>query len=173
MFFMINISDHITFMEATFSATALRYGIRNTPSLQQVTIMRHLGINLFEPLRAALGGRPINITSFYRSPTLNRRIGGASKSDHMILEDTCAIDLDNDIYPPYAAANNASIFWHIYDNLPYNKLIWEFGDKKNPAWVHISFSLDDRKNLEKKTLHAKRKNGRTTYELFNPTDFYR
>lgn len=169
----MQLSEFISIKEATFSKTAVLFGIDNNPSEHQFTIMRHLAINLFDPLRAGLGNRPINISSFYRSPELNEKIGGAKNSDHMILGDTCAIDLDNDIYPRNYAASNAEIFWYVYKNLPYNKLIWEFGDNRNPSWVHISFSLNDRKNQEKKALHAYRFNGRTKYELFNPTDFFR
>lgn len=36
-----------------------------------------------EPLRAALGGRPVTITSGERSPDYNRRVGGAPSSRHL------------------------------------------------------------------------------------------
>lgn len=43
---------------------------------------RNHAFNL-EKLRHALGDRPIQIISWYRTPAYNRRIGGASQSMHM------------------------------------------------------------------------------------------
>jgi uncharacterized protein YcbK (DUF882 family) len=45
--------------------------------------VRLLAENL-EVLRAALGGAPIRITSGYRTPDYNRRVGGVKKSQHLI-----------------------------------------------------------------------------------------
>ena len=32
---------------------------------------------------------------------------------------------------------NAEVFYYIKDNLPFDQLIWEFGDEDNPSWVHV------------------------------------
>lgn len=168
---MNNISEHITYNEAVRSATAIRFGIDNTPNERQLTVMRHLALNLFEPVRNHFD-KPIRVSSFYRSKKLNRKIGGALNSDHIILEDVAAIDLDNDALT-WTGVSNADIFWYIFDNLNYYKLIWEFGDKKNPAWVHISFSLDDNKNKRKHTYYAHKPRGRTVYSNFDPSKFIR
>lgn len=169
---MKKLSEHISYLEATRSATALRLGIDNTPDDRQITVMRHLAINVFEPLRNHFK-TPIRVSSFYRSPILNRKIGGASKSDHMVQGDVAAIDLDNDPFENWTGVSNADIFWYIYDNLDYYKLIWEFGDNEKPSWVHISFSLDDQKNKRKHTYHAHKPKGRTVYSLFDESKFKR
>ena len=88
---MENISEHISYKEATFSETATRQDIDNTPSEDQLCIMRTLAENVFEPLRAYVDG-PIKINSFFRSMALNVAIGGAKSSQHMRGE---AIDIDD------------------------------------------------------------------------------
>jgi hypothetical protein len=58
--------------------------------------------------------------------------------------------------------SNSQIFHWIKDNLKYDQLIWEFGDKKNPDWVHVSYTKENRQQ----TLRAIKVNGRTRYEKF-------
>lgn len=169
---MNRISDHISYKEATRSNTAERLGIKNKPDERQLVVMKHLAINLFEPVRTHFD-KPIYIFSFFRSEELNKRIGGARFSDHMVLSDTAAIDIDNDRFVGWTGLSNADIFWYIFDNLDYYKLIWEFGDRENPAWVHISFSLDDRKNKRRHTYYAHKPKGKTTYSKFDEKRFKR
>ena len=79
---MQNISEHISYKEATKSWTAQRHGIDNTPSPVQLLNMRFLATTVFEPLRAGLGGLAIGIASFFRSVVLNKLIGGSATSQH-------------------------------------------------------------------------------------------
>lgn len=84
--------------EAIHSQTAKRLGIENKPNPEQIAAMLTIAEMIFEPLRVFVGG-PIKITSFFRSPALNKAIGGATKngkptSQHCKGE---AIDLD-DVY---------------------------------------------------------------------------
>ena len=88
---MQRISQHISYKEATFSQTATRKDIDNTPSEEILERMRIVAENIFEPLRAHVGG-PIKINSFYRSIMLNTAIGGSKSSQHTRGE---AIDLDD------------------------------------------------------------------------------
>ena len=62
---MSNISEHISLDEATFSPTALRLGIENTPNETELTAMRLVAEMCFEPLRKWYG-HPIKINSFFR-----------------------------------------------------------------------------------------------------------
>jgi hypothetical protein len=32
-------------------------------------------------------------------------------------------------------------------NLPYDQLIWEFGTTQEPAWVHVSYAVNPRKQI--------------------------
>lgn len=151
----MKITEHITYHEACHSFTAKRLGIPNTPSEYQMWNMVVLATEVFEPLRKWVGG-PIKINSFFRSPDLNRAIGGSTKSQHC---EGRAIDLDD----VYGHKTNAEMFEYISKNLDYDQLIWEFGDDNNPDWVHVSYV--DHDTNRKRNLRAVKKEGKTIYEL--------
>jgi zinc D-Ala-D-Ala carboxypeptidase len=150
------ISDHVSLKEATRSNTAERLGINNFPDSDTLLTMKITAENIFEPLRKKIG-EPIYITSFYRSPELNKTIGGSSKSQHCLGE---AIDIDD----VYSNASNADFFNYIKDYLEFDQLIWEFGDDYNPAWVHVSYSLGENRM---RILRAIKENNKTKYILWN------
>ena len=125
------ISKHVSYKEGTYSITATRLGVDNTPNDEQLTNMELVGEKVFEPLREWVGG-PIKINSFFRGSELNRAIGGARKSQHMKGQ---AMDIDDN----YGNATNAEMYHWIKENLDFDQLIWEFGDDNNPNWVHVSY----------------------------------
>lgn len=132
-----NISDYITYYEATKSMQAIKHGIPNHPNNEQIKNMIDLANNIFEPLRKALEGYPIFIASFFRSYDLNEKIGGADGSQHMANKGA-AFDLDND---GKDKPNNLEIFEYIRDHLEFDQLINEFPDENGkPSWVHCSYN---------------------------------
>jgi len=147
------ISKHISYKEATHSATALRRDLDNTPNDEQLKCMEEVAENLFEPLREWVGG-PIKVNSFFRGEPVNTAIGGSKRSQHMKGQ---AIDIDD----TFGHKTNAEMYHYIKDNLDFDQMIWEFGDDKNPNWVHISW-VSHRPNRKKLTI-AKKVNGRTKY----------
>ena len=152
----IKISKHISIKEATRSNTAERLGIDNFPNSPTLVNMQALAENVFEPLRKHFG-HPIYITSFYRSPELNRAIGGSSKSQHCSGQ---AIDIDDVI----GSSTNADFFNYIKNNLEFDQLIWEFGNDDNPNWVHVSYNADNNRG---NILKAFKENGKTKYSIWN------
>lgn len=67
--------------EMTKSATAKRLGIDNTPSDK---IKKNLTLfieKILDPIREDWGG-PISVSSGYRCPELNAKVGGAKNSGH-------------------------------------------------------------------------------------------
>ena len=149
------ISKHISGREAIESYTAERRGIENIPSEYQLTNMIAIAENVFEPLRKWVGG-PIKINSFFRSPELNKAIGGSSKSQHC---EGRAIDIDD----VYGHKSNAEMFNYIKNNLDFDQLIWEFGTDDNPDWVHVSYvSIDGNR---RRCLKAEKVNNKTTYKI--------
>ena len=150
---MVRISKHITYKEATRSATALRLGIENTPNQYELQNMEMVAKHVFEPLREAVNA-PIKINSFFRCEELNKAIGGSSKSQHCQGR---AIDIDD----VYGSVSNAFMYYYIKDNLDFDQLIWEFGTDHNPDWVHVSYV--DADSNRKRCLKAIRENGKTKY----------
>ena len=149
------ISEHISYKEGIHSNTATRRGINNTPDDEQLTNMELVAEEVFEPLREWVGG-PIKINSFFRCPKLNKAIGGSSKSQHCYGQ---AIDIDD----TFRKASNADMYNYIKDNLEFDQLIWEFGDNKNPDWIHVSYvSPEENRN---RCLKAYRDKGKTKYKV--------
>jgi len=144
-----NISKNISYLEATKSQTAVRNGISNEPTPEHFANMQLLAEKIFEPLRIWYK-KPILLSSFYRSPKLNVAIGGAANSQHSTGQ---AMDLDTE-------KDNARLFNYILSSLDFDQLIWEFGDAKNPDWVHVSFNA---KGNRKEVLKASKVNGKTVY----------
>ena len=117
-----------------------------------------LAENVFEPVRVHFDC-PIHISSGYRSAELNRCVGGSSTSQHCTGE---AIDIDMD--GSTSGVTNKMVFNYIKDNLVFDQLIYEFGDSKNPDWVHVSYESTGKQR--KQVLKAVRVNGKTTYQNY-------
>ena len=149
------ISKHISDKESVYSRTAQRLDIDNTPTKEHKANMIKLAEEVFEPLRAYVGG-PIKINSFYRSPKLNKAIGGSAKSQHCNGQ---AIDIDD----TFGRMTNAEMYEFIKENLDFDQMIWEFGNNKNPNWVHISY-VSSQKNRNR-CLQAYKENGKTNYKI--------
>ena len=132
---MERISKHISYKEAIKSNTALRLNIDNTPDEWATENLKKVAEHIFQPMREHFG-RPIFVSSGYRSPELNVAIGGSKRSQHV---EGRALDLDGDVF---GHVSNSSIFNYIRENLQFDQLIWEFGDEDNPDWVHVSFVYD-------------------------------
>jgi hypothetical protein len=86
-------------------------------------------------------GEPIKIGSGFRSPALNKAVGGVGNSHHMNGQaaDLC---IDGDI------EKGKRWFNYIRLHLPFDQLIWEH-NSKGSYWVHVSFRSDgkNRRNV--------------------------
>ena len=130
------ISKHISYKEGVYSVTAIRKGIDNEPNEEQLSNMKLVAEKIFEPVRTHFKV-PIKVNSFFRSPDLNRAIGGSTKSQHCKGQ---AIDIDD----TYGKIKNSDIYWWIKENLDFDQMIWEFGNNDNPDWVHVSYVSPDK-----------------------------
>lgn len=145
----MNLSPHFTLEEMTSSQAAVRKNIDNNPSQQDVENLILLCNEVLEPIRSYVGG-PIRISSGYRSPELNKLIGGSKTSSHCFGEAADVI----------VSGRNSEIYNFIKDNLIFDQLIWEFGDSHEPSWVHVSYKKQGNRNQK---LLAFKKNGKTVY----------
>jgi hypothetical protein len=129
---MKNISKNVSYLEATRSSTAERLKMKNEPNDKELAAMKFISENIFEKVRSHFN-KPIKVTSFFRSPAINKKIPGASiTSQHVKGE---AMDIDADVL---GGLSNSDVFNYIKDNLNFDQMIWEHGSAKNPDWVHVS-----------------------------------
>lgn len=142
----MNLSKNFTLHELTVSQEAARSGLRNKPNAEQVERLRRLCEAVLQPLREMIG-RPVVVTSGYRSPTINRRIGGSPASQHCRGEAA-------DIIVPGAAPDKVVALIRTLD-LPVDQCIDEFG-----AWVHVSHGPRQRRQY----LVARKVAGETIYK---------
>ena len=77
----MNLSPNFALDELTASETAARHGIDNTPDQATIQNLTRLA-NALQEVRALLGNKVIIISSGYRSPELNQKVGGSATSDH-------------------------------------------------------------------------------------------
>jgi zinc D-Ala-D-Ala carboxypeptidase len=131
----MQLTPNFSLRELTFSQTAVRRGIDNMPDELTITRLRRVCENVLEPVRAHYG-RPVRVTSGYRSPALNAAIGGSTTSQHSLGE---AVDFE------VPGVSNLDVCRFIAaGKLPngFDQLILEAytpGDP-NSGWIHCSWS---------------------------------
>ena len=154
----MKLSDNSSLAEATKSVTALRNGIANTPTATHLIALKEVAKNIFQPCRNHFG-KPLAVTSGYRSEELNDLIGGSKKSQHSKGE---ALDLDAQVYGGFT---NLELFMFIKDHLEFDQLIGEFPDNVGEfAWVHCSYKAEGNRG---EVLVAYKDNGKTRYKRWD------
>ena len=143
----MRLSKNFTLKELTRSNTALRLGIDNEPSKEGIYKLTLLATQILQPLRDSLGA--LRVTSGYRSFVLSEAIGSSSRSQHCRYE---AVDLQ---YFKRGKMDNIKIYHALKElALPFDQVILEFGDAteyvdpENPAWVHLSYTINDNRCQE-------------------------
>lgn len=130
-----------TIEELTKSDVAKKNNISNIPNIQERNNLIALVDNILDPLREAYG-KPIVITSGFRSDKVNKLSGGSSTSQHRLGQ---AADIRS---KQDTKEENKKLFDLIQKlDLPFDQLI----DEYNFNWVHVSYSSRNRKQI----LHIK------------------
>ena len=148
----MNLSRNFTLSELTKSDTAIRKGINNNPSPEQIEKLKTLCEKILQPVRDHFGR--VKITSGYRSPELCVAIGSSLNSQHTRAE---AADFE------CLGTSNAEVFDWIKANLPYDQMILEFytPGEPNSGWIHCSYVSD---KPRKQLLRAYKEEGKTKYK---------
>lgn len=142
---------YFTIEEMCASDIAKKRNIKNVPNEEQKDNLQALIGDILDPAREELG-KPIRVTSGFRSSTLNFAVGGSRTSQHL---KGCAADL------VVIGGSNAELFRILRELGFYDQLIWEKGTAEEPAWVHVSYKQDGGNRGE--TLMATEENGKTVY----------
>lgn len=133
------LSANFSLYELTHSATAESRRIFNLPDEAGIERLHQLCLNILQPVRDHYG-KPVNVSSGYRSRKTNTAIGGARSSQHMKCE---AAD-----YEIMGISNLELANW-VAQNLVYDQLILEYHNNPsdpNSGWVHTSFVLPEKRN---------------------------
>ena len=107
--------------------------LENRPNQNNINSLSLLVKEVLQPLRD-LYGKPIHVSSGFRSALVNKSVGGVPTSEHCFGR---AADLDTG-----SKEENEKIYNLIKNNIPYwRQLI----NEKNFSWVHVSYNRDDNK----------------------------
>ena len=139
----MELSKNFQLSEFLKSQTATRYGIKDQfdPPMDIINNLRLLCEKILQPVRNALPGIII-ISSGYRCSELNVRLKGARASQHLIGQ---AADCN---YYESGIEDNMKLFNQIIKmGLPFDQLIKEYGTEEQPAWIHVSYSDRQRKQI--------------------------
>ena len=134
----MKLSPNFTLDELITSGAASRLNLDNTPSPEVTANLTRLA-RFLEKVKALVGGKPIMVSSGYRSPALNKAIGGAATSQHC---KGCAADFKVPGMTPDQLVRLITM-----SSLEYDQVIREFD-----SWVHISVPNDSNTAPRKQAL---------------------
>ena len=130
---------------------AERKGLRNRPKTKEeegvvIENLKALCMEVLQPLRDFLG-KPVVISSGYRSEEVNKAVGGVKRSQHLKGE-AADIHVEN-------TEQLIEIMHFIMDNCDFDQLIWE-KNKAGAQWVHVSYKREEgNRNMVSGTLKMK------------------
>ena len=149
----MKLSNNFSLKEMVASQTAERKGINNNPSEDHMNNLKLLCENVLQPVRDHFG-KPVAISSGYRSPALCEAIGSSAKSQHAKGE---AADFE------IPGVDNMQLAIWISKNTKFDQLILEFYEPGDPnsGWVHCSAVKE---GSRAQVLKASKVGGKTKYE---------
>ena len=143
----LKLSEHFNLIEFERSSTAAANGIDNSCPYQYIPVLQQLCKTILEPLRQHFG-EPVIISSGYRCPTLNIRVGGVYASQHTLGEAADIVPLPP-AGSPYTINHTPYTLKEWFDwlqaNTDFDQLILEH-DSKGSYWIHVSCRKNKSKN---------------------------
>jgi putative chitinase len=152
---MTQLTEHFTLEELSVSPTAKKLGLSNTPTPEHIENMRYVCEKILEPVRAHFG-KPVKINSSYRSPAVNKAVGGSTTSQHVNGQ---AVDYEIE------GIDNKTLADWVAENLEFDQVILEFytpTEGPNSGWVHTSIKKEG-ENRHQKLIATKSKAKGTVY----------
>lgn len=135
---MTMLSPHFSLSELSASAYATRLAIDNSPPPLAQAALQALAERVLEPVREIVRAHTgkasiVVINSGFRSPQVNRAVGGQSASQHQLGQ---AADIE---VPGLSTLDLARLI--AASSIPFDQLILEFHVSGQPAsgWVHVSY----------------------------------
>ena len=149
----MNLSENFSLAELVKSQTAVRKNIKNEPGTEEIENLIHLAKTVLQPVREHFG-KPVMISSGYRSPELCEAIGSSAKSQHAKGE---AADFE------IPGVDNMQLATWISKNTIFDQLILEYYEPGDPnsGWVHCS-AVKEAPRAQ--VLKATKVEGKTKYE---------
>jgi zinc D-Ala-D-Ala carboxypeptidase len=168
------LSPHFRLAEFTRSATAKKHQLYNIPREEsELANLRALADQILEPARVLIGV-PLTITSGYRCATLNRLIGGAVQSQHMVGEAADFIPKGQGPTGNGADVEEAALLLAAQPDLPFDQLIFEVRERLDAVplrWIHISHKRLGRNRREVLSVYASAKGRQTLRGVQSPSAF--
>lgn len=132
----MQLAPNFTLQEFLKSTTATKLGIDNTPTQAELQRLKTLAAAL-QRLRGILGA-PIVVNSAFRSPALNKAVGGVENSDHQL---------------GWAADIRAPAFGSVIElgkaiarsGMEFDQVIYE--QDNGAEWIHLSVNPKMRKQV--------------------------
>ena len=135
----MKLSNNFKLNELIYSSTAEVNRINNYPSLVEIDNLRALCENILQPIRDKWGST-LYVNSGYRSPILNRKVGGAPTSYHCSGN---AVDITT-----RDTKKNKELFNMIVDMIKNNEIeVGELIDEHRYSWLHISNPIKEKNQI--------------------------
>lgn len=131
------ISPHFQLWEFTKTAHT---SLQTQPTPQQIQEMEAIAVHILEPLRKIVG--PIRINSGFRSPAVNKQVGGVETSLHLYPPGAGAVDIEA-VSP---SVSNTELAQHLIGlGLPFFRLLLEYPSSEDPrgGWVHVGYKKNE------------------------------
>lgn len=148
------LSPHFKLSELVNTPTGRSKGLANDPTPEIEASLEKLCKEALEPIREICG--PLKINSGYRSDAVNKAVGGSTTSAH-------SYGLAADLHP-------LKVTWKecmdktLAAKIKLDQIIFEH------TWVHVGLGHPKIKGQRGQALTMFVKDGKTTYEPYNPND---
>lgn len=127
-----DLTDNFYRREVSRSELALRLELPNEPNEEQWANAKRLASTLLEPTRLLLGERPMHVNSWFRSPLVNRLVGGVPNSSHLEALACDFYPIGLEIAVAFEAIRRSGL---VFDQLIHER-----------SWIHLSLAAFGKEN---------------------------